>query len=180
MSNMKKILFISLLLVSQLIFAQNFPEPVEKLHKFSGLWKGIITFEILDPTSGNYTVFRLTGDQNCHTDAAGYSIKCEGRFKAIESNPFFETFEESIQGGYSVTEAQIVWAFVYSVGEAGSLTGNWNGNKLELSRTFVRDGITLSDAGSWDFTSTDARDFLAETKAPDGTVVQRISGTLRK
>jgi hypothetical protein len=169
-----------LLLISQQIIAQGLPESVEKLHKFSGLWKGIITFEILDPASGNYTVFRLTGDQDCHTDAAGYSIKCEGRFKAIGSNPFFETFAESIQGGYSVPDAQIVWAFVYSIGEAGSLTGSWNENKLVLNRTFVRDGVTFSDAGSWDFTSSDSRDFLAETKAPDGTVVQRISGTLKK
>jgi hypothetical protein len=180
MPHLRSALVASLLLLSPLGIAQDLPEPVNKLHRFIGVWKGFITFEILDLASGDIMEFGIEGNQNCQTDAKGYSINCAGVFMAIGSNPFFETFEESIQGGYSVPDAKIVWAYVYSTGEAGALAGNWNGDKLELTRTFEREGITFTDVGSWIFTSNDTREFLAETRTPDGTVVRRIFGTLRK
>ena len=180
MKHTKSTVVASMMMLSISCLAQELPEPVRMLHRFSGDWEGIITFEMRDPATGNYLAIRVEGGQTCQVNAGGYSIECQGRFNAIDPNSFFETFEESIQGGYSVPDAQIVWAYVYSIGEAGALTGNWNGDRLELSRSFIRDGITLRDAGAWHFTSSESRDFLAETTAPDGTVLRRIHGTLKR
>ena len=131
MTRFAAILVLSSSLISLPAAAGGTPEPIQKLGRLAGTWKGKGTVKM-----GKDTV-TISATWTCQQGAGGAGIRCSFAAKGI---PGLALYEEMDIMGFDPGDRLVHWYSVTNAGETHDHRGGWEGDTLQASFTGPKDG----------------------------------------
>jgi hypothetical protein len=136
MTRFAAILVLSSSLVSLPAAAGGTPEPVQKLARMAGTWKGKGTVKM-----GKDTI-SISGTWTCQQGAGGFGIRCAFAAKGM---PGLALYEEMDIMGFDPGDGLVHWYSVTNAGETHDHRGGWQGDTLAVTFTGPKDGLLYTE-----------------------------------
>jgi hypothetical protein len=153
MNRIAAILAVCTSLVALPAAAEKTPEPVQKLGRLVGTWKGKGTLKM------GKEVANLTATWTCQPGAGGFGIRCALALKGIPGLPLYEEMDIM---GFDPGDGLVHWYSVTNAGETHDHKGSWDGDTLQVTFTGPKGGelysecVTIKPAGKGSIRITSA------------------------